>query len=47
MFVIYAKEFKKGVLRVSICAPTGVAASQLGGYTIHNLFTMDFHQGKF
>lgn len=36
---------QNGILRVSITAPTGLAASGLKGYTIHNLFSMDFAEG--
>ena len=28
-----------------MCAPTGVAAANIEGFTIHSLFKMDFHEG--
>lgn len=45
IYVIHAEDLKIGKLRVSITAPTGLAASGLKGYTIHSLFSMDFYHG--
>lgn len=43
--VIHAQDMQNGILRVAICAPTGIAAMGVKGYTIHNLFSMDFAEG--
>jgi hypothetical protein len=43
--IIYSDDLQNGILRIALCAPTGVAASNIQGYTVHGLFKMDFYQG--
>jgi len=45
IFVLHAEDLKNGKMRISLCGPTGVAASRIEGYTIHKLFCMDFAYG--
>lgn len=40
------KEFEKNGKRVIVCASTGVAARNIGGYTLHHQFHIDVHEVK-